>query len=91
MSPGLIAEDGAPDPETVTRASRMPDRASCKPVACAAGRIGEPCEGEDDDATCDSSPGAGDGPCDACAITAGVTTENEMFLMLGWYYRENVP
>ncbi|MBM4268265.1 MAG: hypothetical protein FJ144_16915 [Deltaproteobacteria bacterium] len=86
-----VAEDGSPDPETVTRASRMPDRASCKPIACAEGRIGEPCDGVDDDATCDTSPGAGDGSCDACAITAGVTTENEMFLMLGWYYRENPP
>ena len=84
-----VAADGSPDPETVTRASRMPDRASCQPIACAAGRIGEPCAGASDHAACDSSPGAGDGLCDACAITAGVTTENEMFLMLGWYYREN--
>ena len=32
-----------------------------------------------DDAACDSSPGAGDGVCDACPIMGGVTTENEMF------------
>ncbi len=32
-----------------------------------------------DDAACDSSPGAGDGFCDACQIMGGVTTENEMF------------
>jgi hypothetical protein len=80
--------DGAPDPETVTRASRMPEQAGCRPVACAAGRVGEPCAGADDHAACDTAPGSGDGLCDACAITAGVTTENEMFLMLGWYYRE---
>jgi hypothetical protein len=84
-----VAEDGSPDPETVTRASRMSDRASCQPVACASGRIGAPCNGTGDDATCDSAPGAGDGHCDACAITAGVTTENEMFLLFGWYYFPN--
>lgn len=31
-----------------------------------------------DDAICDTSPGAGDGSCDGCSITGGVTTENEM-------------
>ena len=60
-----VTSDGAPDPETVTRASRMPDRASCVPVACAAGKVGAPCSGEDDDASCDSQPSAGDGSCDA--------------------------
>ncbi len=54
-------------------------------VACAAGNIGAPCAGEDDDAACDSSPGAGDGWCDACSITAGVTTENEMFVLTPTY------
>ncbi len=87
-----VAEDGSPDPETVTRASRIPASARaagiglCKPVACAAGRIGAPCAGEDDDASCDSSPGAGDGDCDACPLTGGESTENEMFLLLGSYY-----
>ncbi|MEW6272312.1 MAG: hypothetical protein AB1689_23770 [Thermodesulfobacteriota bacterium] len=80
-----VKEDGSPDPETVTRASRMPDRASCTPVACAAGRVGAPCWGVADDAACDSSPGAGDGLCDACPITAGVTTENEMFIVIPTY------
>jgi hypothetical protein len=83
-----VSEDGSPDPETVTRNSRMPEQTRCNPVACAEGRVGEPCAGAADDATCDTAPGAGDGRCDACAITAGATTENEMFLMLGWYYRE---
>jgi len=83
-----VAADGSPDPGTVTRASRMPDRTSCKPVACTAGRVGAACAGTDDDAACDSAPGSGDGDCDACAITAGATTENEMFLLLGWFYRE---
>ena len=87
-----MAEDGAPDPETVTRASRIPASAHasgiglCKPTACASGRVGAPCTGEGDDATCDSSPSAGDGSCDACPLTGGESTENEMFLMLGSYY-----
>jgi len=48
--------------------------------------IGQPCNGVDDDASCDTSPGAGDGWCDACRITGGESTENEMFLPLGGYF-----
>ncbi|MBY0278469.1 hypothetical protein K2Z84_24325 [Candidatus Binatia bacterium] len=87
-----VAADGSPDPETVTRASRIPASAHasgiglCTPSACASGRIGERCAGEDDDSSCDTSPGAGDGSCDACPLTGGESTENEMFLMLGSYY-----
>jgi hypothetical protein len=50
-------------------------------VACVAGKVGDPCQGAADNAACDSSPGAGDGWCDACPITAGQTTENEMFAL----------
>lgn len=86
-----VADDGSPDPETVTRASRTPENqlrssGACEPVACAEGDVGAPCAGVGDDATCDSSPGAGDGFCDACAIQAGVSTENSMFLLLGRVY-----
>ena len=86
-----VAEDGSPDPEAVTRASRVPESArisfgACKPVACAAGNVGAPCKGEDDDAACDSTPGAGDGLCDACRITGGESTENEMFILIGSTY-----
>jgi cysteine-rich repeat protein len=35
---------------------------------------------------CDSSQGAGDGDCDACPVHGGVTTEDEMFILLGNYY-----
>jgi len=83
--------DGSPNPELVTRASRVPESArrtfgACEPVACAAGRIGAPCNGTGDDAACDSSPGAGDGLCDACNITGGESTENEMFILIGQYF-----
>jgi hypothetical protein len=83
-----VKPDGSPDIELVTRASRVPPVAQqflgkCTPVACVAGQIGAPCDGEDDDAACDSSPGAGDGWCDACNITGGESTENEMFVLFG--------
>jgi hypothetical protein len=90
-----VADDGSPDPETVTRLSRLPASVfvpgvpgRCTPKACAAGKIGVSCAGPDDDATCDSSPGAGDGECDACRITGGESTENEMFILLGNYFVE---
>jgi hypothetical protein len=54
-------------------------------IACLNGpRKGEPCGG--DDAFCDSSPGAGDGICDACPLAGGVTTDDEMFILLGTYF-----
>ena len=59
---------------------------ACQPVACAAGRIGAPCQGLEDDRACDSAPDAMDGWCDACRISGGESTENEMFLLLGQYY-----
>ena len=78
-----VNDDGSFNTDTVTRASRKPERSSCEPVACAEGRIGEPCGGSDDHAACDSEPGLGDGLCDACEITGGLTTDDEMFVMLG--------
>jgi hypothetical protein len=39
-----------------------------------------------DHSVCDSSPGAGDGICDACPLLGGVTTDDEMFVALGIYY-----
>ena len=90
-----LDEDGNPDPETVTRASRIPygittggsesQLGFCEPTQCVnPGRTHIECDDgienrAGDDAACDSSPGAGDGFCDACQIWGGVTTENEMF------------
>ena len=78
-----VAPDGSPDLGGVTRLSRKPARSSCRPVACAEGRVAEPCDGPDDHATCDTSPGAGDGLCDACPISGGLTSDDEMFILLG--------
>lgn len=87
--------DGSPNPDEVTRLTRLRAAAgdqfggTCTPVACAAGRVGEACNGADDHAACDSSPGTGDGLCDACPITGGESTENEMFNLFGFYYTED--
>lgn len=79
-----INADGSPNIETVTRLSRRPDNGgTCQPIACVAGKVGAPCGGADDDAACDSTPGAGDGWCDACAITTGVSSDDEMFVLIG--------
>jgi hypothetical protein len=78
-----VNDNGAPNIETVTRLSRRPPNTrACQPVACVAGKVGAPCNGADDDAACDSSPGAGDGWCDACAIAAGVSSDDEMFILI---------
>jgi hypothetical protein len=79
---GLKA-DGTPDIQLVTRKSRMPPpNATCTPVACTAGKVGAMCSTHSD---CDSTAGAKDGECDACPITTGLTTENEMFVLMPWY------
>ncbi len=59
------------------------------PTACTAGLVGAACSGIGEaarDASCDSSPGAGDGDCDACPLGGGVTTEDEMFILMGAYF-----
>jgi len=86
-----VGTDGLPDPNTVTRRSKTPASAKqtiglCSPTACAAGKIGAACSGVGDDRTCDSASGANDGLCDACRITGGESTENEMFILIGQYY-----
>jgi hypothetical protein len=94
-----LTDDDEWDIDLVTRASRVPESArvpgsfgTCEPVACVAGNIGAACDDGiagnlvGDDAACDSSPGDGDGFCDACHITGGESTENEMLLLLGAFY-----
>jgi len=54
-------------------------------VACLDGpKKGQDCNGSD--SFCDSSPGAGDGVCDACPVRGGFTTADEMFILIGSYY-----
>ena len=55
-------------------------------TTCLAGpKRGQKCGG--DDRACDSAAGANDGQCDACPLWGGVTTEDEMFILLGLFYR----
>src|SRR5262249_28562582 len=70
---GVGIDGTSPDPTTVTRYSRIPQSARnslglCTPSACAEGKVGARCRGLGDDRSCDSSPGANDGSCDACKI-----------------------
>ncbi len=56
---------------------------------CTEGLVGQPCSGSSEAArhvSCDTSPGAGDGLCDACTLLGGVTTEDEMFVLFGAYF-----
>jgi len=81
-------DNGAADPSEVRRRSNAPLRATvCKDaeIACLSGpKKGQKCGGSN--AFCDSQPGAGDGVCDACPLRGGVTTDDEMFILLGSYY-----
>jgi hypothetical protein len=84
-----VKDDGTPDVKLVTRKSRMPPpNATCTPVACTAGTIGAQCSTNSE---CDSAVGAEDGECDACPITTGLTTENEMFVLMPWYVLPSEP
>ena len=59
------------------------------PTHCTQGNAKAPCAGNSDEErnrSCDSNPGAGDGFCDACPLVGGVTTEDEMFILLGNYF-----
>jgi cysteine-rich repeat protein len=59
-------------------------------AACLAGpNRGMLCNG--DDTVCDSFPAAGDGECDACPVTGGVTTTDEMYILQGLYHVVPVP
>jgi len=84
-------DNGDEDPATVKRPSTAPPGffGGCRAgeLACFGGaRQGQPCAGNH--ASCDSSPGLGDGLCDACTLHGGVTTDDEMFAMIGSYYCE---
>ena len=76
-----IYDNGVSDPAEVKRRSRVPSNTGpCTPTHCAEGKVAEQCSA---DAQCDSSPGAGDGSCDACTVTFGISTDDEMFVLTG--------
>ncbi len=93
-----LYDNGVLNPSEVKRRSTSPFPTAgfpggpCRtPQGCTGGRVGEACSGSaaaERDASCDSTPGAGDGECDACPVAFGTTTEDEMFILLGAFFTE---
>jgi hypothetical protein len=92
-----LYDNGFTDPTAVKQRSTSPLPPPTLPIGgpcaiptnCTRGKVTEPCSGVTDDErnrSCDSRDGAGDGLCDACPLLGGVTTEDEMFILLGQYY-----
>lgn len=76
-----LYDNGYTDPAQVRRNSTRPTNAGpCAPTHCAEGRVGDPCTRHAD---CDSAPAAGDGACDACTVGFGLSTDDEMFVLIG--------
>ncbi len=88
-SPPVKQQSTSPEPPTVFGLPLAPGGpCNNNQVACMDGpNKGVKCGGND--AFCDSSPGAADGSCDACPVRGGVTTMDEMFIMLGKFYCPN--
>jgi hypothetical protein len=91
-------DNGMTDPDEVKRQSTSPPTTGglggpcAVPSGCTEGRVGQRCSGSgqaERDASCDSSPGAGDGFCDACTLRGGFTTEDEMFILMGGFFIAN--
>ena len=91
-----IYDNGASDASTVKRWSTSPSsfvggKCSLDTIECLNGphthkKCGAAPTAEARDRLCDTSPNAADGVCDACTLHGGVTTEDEMFILLGLYY-----
>jgi hypothetical protein len=94
-----LYDNGFTDPAEVKLASTSPNPPVSFPGVggpcgeeervCASGKVGSQCSGRSQtarDRSCDSSEGMGDGTCDACPLRGGVTTEDEMLLLLGQYF-----
>ena len=92
-----LYDNGFTDPAEVKQRSTSPAPPTTLPVGgpcatpthCTRGKVKQACSGTTEDErnrSCDSSDGAGDGFCDACTLVGGVTTEDEMFILLGQYF-----
>ena len=95
-----LFDNGEDDPANLKLNSNAPDSAICDTlIGSVVAHCGCPdselrcvndptntvaCMG--DDSLCDTAPGAGDGYCDACPLRGGVTTDDEMFILLGTYF-----
>lgn len=85
-------DNGFIDPSEVKRRSTVPTNGfPCAATHCAEGLVGEECFGSnrfERNDSCDSVPGAGDGFCDACSVGFGLTTDDEMFVLVATFVRE---
>jgi hypothetical protein len=90
-----LYDNGYTKPSEVKRRSTSPEPPNSLPIGgpcavpthCTQGKAQEQCSGstlEERNQSCDS--GAVVGVCDACTLVGGVTTEDEMFILLGQYY-----
>lgn len=90
-----LYDNGYTDPTEVKQRSTSPPPPTSLPVGgpcaiptnCTRGKVAQACSGateEERNRACDSSDG--DGFCDACPLVGGVTTEDEMFILLGQYF-----
>ncbi|MEO8601570.1 MAG: hypothetical protein ABI629_03230 [bacterium] len=94
-----LYDNGYSNPDEVKRKSTSPPTpigipgvlgGPCTtPTGCTAGNLGATCSGTTAsarNASCDSVADAGDGVCDACQLLGGVTTEDEMFILMGSFF-----
>jgi len=81
-----VFDNGFADRSTVKRRSKSKGFANCSAAQTMC--IGGPNHKKScsENSACDSKKGAGDGDCDACPLKGGLTTEDEMFILLGNYY-----
>jgi hypothetical protein len=93
-----LFDNGFTNPEEVKKRSTSPAPPApvpglggpCQtPTHCTAGAVGAPCRGRslaDRNRSCDSEEDAADGLCDACPLRGGMTTGDEMFILMGQFY-----
>ncbi|TFH32141.1 MAG: hypothetical protein E4H00_02035 [Myxococcales bacterium] len=95
-----IFDNGADEPTTVRRHSERPDAQACELAKLSGGFLAE-CGCSPETRACLGGPNQGalcgeddsvcgaEGVCDACPLSGGVTTEDEMFVVAGSYYETN--
>lgn len=87
-SPSLKRHSTSPPPPLASQGNILGGPCPTNEITCVDGpNTGELCHSQPE-GFCDSAPGAGDGECDACPVRGGVTTEDEMFILLGDMYCE---
>lgn len=80
-----LDDNGKPDLDLLCQVSETPEYElpvfAPSAVACSTGKWGAPCTEGFGDEQCDTTPGAGDGNCDAANIHYSTTSAGEMFLL----------